>query len=376
MQSKFQQFKTDFEAQLHTVADRLKLEELRTQFLGRKGKLAELMKEMGLLAQDQRQVLGAVANEVKTAVEAAFAQKETTVRAQEDAAAAQREWIDVTEPGSWPRAGHLHPVSTAIAEISDIFSRIGFSRVRAPEVDWDYYAFESLNMPKDHPARDDWETFFVKQAAGSRQQAAGTEDERIHHELQAASRPLPASPDMGRLVLTPHTSNSQVREMEKGKLPIRMININRTYRRQSDVTHVPMFHQFEGLLIDKDVTIGNLKGTLDYFAKAYFGPSRVTRLRPHHFRFTEPSFEIDISCGLCEGKDSAMCRLCKAGWLELGGAGMVHPNVLKAGGVDPKVHGGFAFGWGVERTLSMKSGMNLDDIRLLYKNDLRFVRQF
>jgi phenylalanyl-tRNA synthetase alpha chain len=182
------------------------------------------------------------------------------------------------------------------------------------------------------------------------------------------------------MVLTPHTSSSQVREMEKRHLPIRMINIAKCYRRQIDVSHVPMFHQFEGLLIDKHVSVTHLKGVLDYFAKSFFGPDRVTRLRPFHFRFTEPSFEVDISCGICGGTgklaEGQKCRLCKEGWLELGGAGMVHPNVLKAGKIDPEEWGGFAFGWGVERTMAMKSGVRIDDIRVLYKSDFRFLRQF
>jgi phenylalanyl-tRNA synthetase alpha chain len=182
------------------------------------------------------------------------------------------------------------------------------------------------------------------------------------------------------MVLTPHTSNSQVRELERGQFPVRMINIAKCYRRQIDATHVPMFHQFEGLYVDKGVAITHLRGVLDYFAKEFFGPDRKIRLRPFHFRFTEPSFEIDVSCGVCGGTglsaDRQKCKMCKRGWLELGGAGMVHPNVLKAAKVDPKVYSGFAFGWGVERTYLMKEGMKIDDIRVLYKNDLRFAKQF
>jgi phenylalanyl-tRNA synthetase alpha chain len=183
-----------------------------------------------------------------------------------------------------------------------------------------------------------------------------------------------------QIVLTPHTSNGQVREMEKGKLPIRMINIAKCYRRQSDVSHVPMFHQFEGLYIDKNVSIGHLKGVFDYFVNQFYGEERKTRLRPFHFQFTEPSFEVDINCGICLGtgklNNGGVCKLCKSGWLELGGAGMVHPNVLRAGGIDSRRYSGFAFGWGVERTWMMKEGVNIDDVRLLYKNDIRFLRQF
>jgi phenylalanyl-tRNA synthetase alpha chain len=224
-------------------------------------------------------------------------------------------------------------------------------------VDWDWYPFESLNMPPHHPARDEWETFFIEYPG-------------------KPSR----DPHKQKMVLTPHTSNGQVREMEKGKLPIRMINIAKCYRRQIDVSHTPMFHQFEGLYVDTNVSIAHLKGVLDYFAQHFFGPARKTRLRPFHFQFTEPSFEVDISCGICNGtgklKDGSPCKLCKSGWLELGGAGMVHPVVLKNGGVDPDIYSGFAFGWGVERTFMMKSGTQLDDIRLLYSNDVRFLEQF
>lgn len=353
MKDQLEQLKQEFTEAIQTIADLEALETVKNEFLGRKGKMAAIMKEMASLADEERKAVGALANEVKGVLESAYEEAEKTLKEQGEAARLESEWIDLSEPGVWPGEGHLHPVSTAIAEISDLFAKIGFTRVRAPEIDWDYYAFESLNMPPDHPARDDWETFFI--AESETQKAEGKK---------------------GRLVLTPHTSNSQVREMEKGQLPIRMININRTYRRQSDISHVPMFHQFEGLMIDKGLTIANLKGVLDYFAKAYFGPTRSVRLRPHHFRFTEPSFEIDISCDVCSRDSAVTCRLCKSGWLELGGAGMVHPNVLKAGGVDPDVYSGFAFGWGIERTLMMRAGIKIDDIRILYRNDLRFVEQF
>lgn len=332
------------------------LEDLRIQYLGRKGKLAEVLKQLPELSEDLRKDAGQFGNEVKRLLEVTFADVGETIRKGESHAQRQKEWIDISRPGALTDVGHLHLVSQAIEEVSAIFSALGFVRVRHPEVEWDYYAFEALNMPKGHVARDEWETFFV------------ADGEKV---MEGAK---------GKIVLTPHTSNGQVREMESHGLPIRMININKTYRRQSDVTHVPMFHQFEGLLIDKDVSIAELRGTLDFFARRFFGPDRVTRLRPHHFRFTEPSFEIDISCGICKGRgvlqNGEPCRMCKRGWLELGGAGMVHPNVLKAGGLDPETCSGFAFGWGVERTLMMKSGLNIDDIRVLYRNDLRFIQQF
>ena len=249
-------------------------------------------------------------------------------------------------PGKLPPIGHLHPVTNAIEEISGIFEKIGFTRARYPEVDWDYYAFEALNMPKTHPARDDWETFFVD---------------------------APENKKLGKLVLTPHTSNGQIHEMEETLPPIRMINIGKCYRRQSDVSHTVMFHQFEGLVIDEGINITHLKGTIDHFVKQFFGKERKSRLRPYHFQFTEPSFEVDVTCDICLGKG---CKLCKEGWLELGGAGMVHPNVLKAGKVDTTKYTGFAFGWGVERTYMMKSGVKIDDLRLLYSNDIRFLNQF
>ena len=237
-----------------------------------------------------------------------------------------------------PPIGHLHLVTQAIKEITDIFTKIGFIRRRYPEIDTDWYAAEGLNIPKDHPARDDQETFYVSD----------------------------------NVVLTPHTSNGQLQEMElMKKPPIKMINIGKTYRRQIDVSHTPMFHQFEGLMIDKGINIAHLIGVSNYFVQNYFGPDRRIRLRPHHFQFTEPSFEIDITCGVCQGVG---CRLCKAGWLELGGAGMVHPNVLKNGGIDSTKYSGFAFGWGVERVLAMK--YDLPDIRNIYTTDLRILNQF
>jgi phenylalanyl-tRNA synthetase alpha chain len=353
MKQELKQLKERAIQALDDITDRDGLEDLRTEILGRKGEMSQLMRQMADLEKGQRAEVGKLANEVKTAIQDAFSEIETEIEKREEVQRIEDEWVDITEPGDWPEKGHLHPVSQAIFEISDIFEGVGFTRVRMPEIDWDYYAFESLNMPKDHPARDDWETFFVKETA-----------------TQAATG------EKGKIVLTPHTSNSQVRHMEECEPPIRMVNINRTYRRQSDVSHTPMFHQFEGLMIDEGVTVAHLKGVLERFAKQYFGPDRRIRLRPHHFRFTEPSFEIDISCDICGGEPDASCRLCKSGWLELGGAGMVHPNVLTAGGLDPEVYTGFAFGWGVERTLMMRSGASIADIRTLYRNDLRFVEQF
>lgn len=320
------------------------LEETKLQFLGKGGKLTLKIKDITKIPVEKRPVVGILANEVKKTIEEALEQQEKILQKKKQKNLLEK--IDITNPGIKPTLGHLHLVTEAIEEISDIFSRIGFSRVRYPEIDWDYYAFTALNFPQNHPARDDWETFFIK----------GNEKEKL-----------------GKQVLSPHTSTGQVREMQKEKLPIKMLNIAKCYRRQSDVSHTPMFHQFEGLVIGENISITHLKGTLDYFVKSYFGDKRKSRIRPYHFQFTEPSFEVDVSCGVCLGKG---CKLCKAGWLELGGAGMVHPNVLKQGKIDSKKYTGFAFGWGIERVLMMREGLELDDIRLLYSNKLEFLDQF
>ncbi len=312
------------------------LEDLRRKYLSKKsGELTKIIKELPKLEPEERQQVGQLVNEVKLEVEQVLEKQKSSLQLP----ASSFEFLDPTAPGVPVPEGHLHLITQAIREISTIFEQIGFVRRRYPEVETDWYAFEGLNMPKDHPARDEWETFFITD----------------------------------NIVLTPHTSSGQLREMERGELPIRMINISRCDRRQSDINHVPTFYQFEGLLIDKDVTIANLKGVLTYFAHEFFGPEREIRLRPYDFRFTEPSFEIDVTCGLCKGQG---CKYCKGGWAELGGAGMVHPKVLQNGGIDPKEYSGFAFGWGVERTYLMKSGVSIPDIRLIYRNDIRFLKQF
>lgn len=322
------------------------LESLRIAYFGRNGKFTSFVKKIRELPTDKRKEAGATINEAKTTITNLLASQKNKLKE------TSRTWFDPTMPGEKPEIGHLHLITYAIEEIARTFEKIGFVRVRYPEVEWDWFAFESLNMPKDHPARDDWETFFVDS---------------------------PGHPKYGQMLLTPHTSSGQIREMQRvhslgpGFPPIRMINIAKCYRRQSDISHVPMFHQFEGLVIDEGISIAHLKGTLDYFARNYFGPERKTRLRPYHFQFTEPSFEVDVSCGICNGKG---CKLCKEGWLELGGAGMVHPAVLKNGGVNPARFSGFAFGWGVERVLMMKSGLQIPDIRLIYCSKLEFLKQF
>ncbi|MGE5041593.1 MAG: phenylalanine--tRNA ligase subunit alpha [Candidatus Levyibacteriota bacterium] len=320
------------------------LNEIKLDFLGKNGRLTLLMKELSKVPAERRPEIGKLANEVKVAIEGIILDQERKLGKKTPAMGPGA--LDVTMPGELPPEGHLHLITQAIEEIAKIFEHIGFTRVRYPEVEWDWYAFGALNFPQNHPARDDWETFFIEEEA---------------------------DPEKGRMLLTPHTSSGQIREMTKGKTPIKMVNIAKTYRRQSDVSHTPMFHQFETLVIGEGISITHLKGVLDYFAKSWFGPGRKTRIRPYHFQFTEPSFETDVSCGVCNGQG---CNLCKEGWLELGGAGMVHPNVIKNCGLDPKKYTGFASGWGVERVLMMREGLELDDLRTLYSNDLRFLEQF
>lgn len=340
METKIKAIISQTSRKLTDANDKKSLDVLYVELFGKNSPLNILTKEIAKLSPSLRPHAGQLINKAKKELESLYQQKLSTL-----ASNSPSPEIDITAPGKKQKLGHLHLVSQAIEEIVDIFTKLGFSLQSYPEVDWDFYAFESLNMPKDHPARDDWETFFIKTD--------------IDHKY-------------GKQVLTPHTSNGQVREMESVKTPpIRMINISRCYRRQIDVSHTPMFHQFEGLYVDKDVSIPQLKGTFDYFTTHFFGPDRVTRLRPHHFRFTEPSFEIDITCDICSGQG---CRICKDGWLELGGAGMVHPNVLRAGKIDPEKYSGFAFGWGIERTISMKT--KLPDTRMFYQNDIRFLKQF
>ncbi len=323
-------------------------EQKYSTYLGKKGKFNELVGALKTLLPENRKDAGKMLNELK----AWLNEKLPEMMASKTEGKLP---VDPTIPGIDLHVGHVHPVTHAMHEITQIFERIGFTRVRYPEVDGDYYVFEALNMPKNHPARDEWETFFVD---------------------------VPIDKKVGKIVLSTHTSNGQVREMERlgSTPPIRMINIARVYRRQSDVTHTPMFHQFEGLVIDKGINIQHLKGTIDHFAREFYGAGARSRIRPFHFMFTEPSFEVDFSCTICDGTgklaNGEKCKFCKSGWHEVGGAGMVHPNVLRAGGIDPDMYTGFAFGWGIERTYTLRPGLHIDDIRMLYNGDLRLLEQF
>ena len=342
MREELNNLKNNALAQIIDAKNEDVLEELRITYLGRNGNINELTKEFKNLNDEEKKEMGILLNETKKTIEEAISSKLSEFKKEKSNA-----WFDYTIPGKKYNLGHIHLISQTIEEISNVFEKIGFVRVRYPEVEWDWYAFGALNFPVDHPARDEWETFFI--------------DTKPH-------------PKFGAMLLTPHTSSGQVREMQRVKTPpIRMINIAKCYRRQSDVSHYPMFHQFEGLVVDEGINIQHLKGTLDYFAKEFYGPGTKSRIRPFHFQFTEPSFEVDFSCTICGGKG---CKLCKEGWLEVGGSGMVHPNVLKAGGIDAKRYSGFAFGWGVERILMMKPGLNIPDLRQLYSTDVRYLKQF
>lgn len=345
LKEKLAQIQKDALSALSNISDAQTLNFFEIKYLGRKGELAKILKLIKDLAVAERSEVGKVGNEVKLIIQKALQTKKESLTKKQ-----QPIDLDLTLPGTGPEIGHLHLVSCAIREIERIFLGLGFVRRRYPEVETDYYAFESLNMPPDHPARDEWETFFIKP-----DQQNSLEEEQL------------------KIVLTPHTSSGQVREMRNHPLPIRMMNISKCYRRQIDLSHTPMFHQFEGLVVDSGIQFVHLKGVLEYFCREFFGSKRKIRLRPFHFRFTEPSFEVDVTCGLCGGKG---CRYCKEGWSELGGAGMVHPSVLKAGGLDPNEVTGFAFGWGVERSYLMKEGLLIPDLRMLYKNDLRFLKLF
>jgi phenylalanyl-tRNA synthetase alpha chain len=336
-------YKTDIEK----CQNLKQLEEIKIKYLGRNGLVNKMLSKIKEIPSQQKKEYGQKVNLLKKAIEQAIEKKRKQLEKNQSA-----KFFDSTLPGKLYPKGSLHPLTYIIEEISNIFQKIGFVRVSYPEVEWEYFSFEALNMPKGHPARDDFETFFID---------------------------FPENQKYGKMVLSPHTSSGQNREMRRTKPPIRMINIAKTYRPNWDTTHTPMFHQFEGLCIDKDINITHLKGTIDYFVKQFFGKERTIRLRPAHFQFTEPSFEIDVSCGICGGKgeiEGKKCRVCKSGWLELAGAGMVHPNVLRMGGIDPKKYSGWAFGFGPERCMMMREEMKIDDIRILYSGDIRFLEQF
>ncbi len=342
MDQDIDRIQSQFNKRLTAITSFADLEALEVTYLGRKGELNALFATFSNLSPEEIKHTGQRINALKSFISEALTTKKRDLAHD----TSSHVWTDPTLPGNKHPRGGLHLVTHTIRDIRKIFHSLGFISMSYPEVEWEHYAFDTLNMPKIHPARDDFETFFV--------------DEPAHHEY-------------GKMLLTPHTSNGQVREMhrvmgEYGKPPIKMINISRTYRPNWDATHTPMFHQFEGLCVDKNITIAHLKGTIEYFVKEFFGRDRTIRLRPYDFLFTEPSFEVDIFTG----SES----IGRAGWLELGGAGMVHPNVLTAGGIDPNEYTGWAFGFGIERVAMMRGGVALDDLRITYSGDVRFLEQF
>lgn len=326
------------EAIAEAVGER-EIEDLRVRYLGKKGELTAILKQMGGLTAEERPKIGQLANQVRESIETTIASRAEQIKRQSREKRLAQEKIDVTMPGKPIPMGKQHPLSIVLDEIKEIFLGMGFDIAEGPEVELDYYNFEALNIPKNHPARDTQDTFYI------------SED----------------------VVLRTQTSPVQVRTMQKRKPPIRIIAPGRVYRSDAvDATHSPLFHQIEGLVVDKGVTMSDLKGMLQTFAQALYGDDIKVRFRPHHFPFTEPSAEMDAMCFVCHGEG---CRLCKGeGWIEILGCGMVHPEVLKVGGIDPDEYSGFAFGMGLERMVMRKYG--IDDLRMFFENDIRFLNQF
>ena len=317
------------------------LESLRVKFLGKKGELTAILKQMGKLSEEERPVMGQLANDVRELLTTTIDKARESLAAKQLGERLSREAIDVTIPGKPVAIGKKHPMNSVLDEVKEICVDMGFTVVEGPEVEYSSYNFDKLNTSEGHPARDRQDTFYF------------TDDDRI--------------------LLRTQTSPVQVRVMETQSLPIRIVSPGRVYRKDEvDATHSPMFHQFEGLVVDKGITMGDLKGTLNTIIKKLYGEDTVTRFRPHHFPFTEPSCEVDVQCFECGGKG---CRVCKGeGWIELLGAGMVHPKVLEGCGIDSSVYSGFAFGMGVER-MAMRR-YRISDLRLIYENDVRFLEQF
>lgn len=316
-----------------------KLNEIRVAFLGKKGELTSVLKSMKDVAAEDRPMVGQLVNDARAVIEGKLEEKKSAFAKKVREEQIKSETIDVTLPAKKPMVGHRHPNTIALEEVERIFIGMGYEVVEGPEVEYDYYNFEALNIPADHPAKDEQDTFYVN----------------------------------SNILLRSQTSSVQVHVMEEGKLPIRMIAPGRVFRSDEvDATHSPSFHQIEGLVIDKHITFADLKGTLAEFAKQLFGEETKVKFRPHHFQFTEPSAEVDVTCFKCGG---AGCRFCKgSGWIEILGCGMVHPRVLEMRGIDPTIYSGFAFGVGLERIALLK--YEIDDMRLLYENDTRFLKQF
>jgi len=332
--------------ELDSIDNIAELESWRVRYLGKKSELTKVLRSLATLPLAERKTVGACANEVRASLESSLEQKRLVLRERQLATLAGRESIDITLPGRRPPAGHLHPVTQTLYEIYDIFISMGFQVVEGPEVEWDYYNFEALNIPKGHPARDSMSTSW------------------IDFETDEGERPM---------LLRTHTTSVTARNIETMKPPIRVIEPGKVYRYEaSDATHTPMFHQIDGLAVDKGITMADLKGTLYEFARRFFGEERKVRFRCDYFPFVEPGIEMAIECSVCSGAGCCLCG--NTGWIEILGAGMTHPQVLERGGLDPEVYTSFAFGMGVERLPMLRYG--IDDIRLFYGSDLRFLRQF
>ncbi|MCM1045170.1 MAG: phenylalanine--tRNA ligase subunit alpha [Candidatus Gastranaerophilales bacterium] len=339
MRAKLDQIREQALSQIRSCDTAEKLNEIRVNILGKKGELTSVLKSMKEVAPEDRPQVGQLVNETRAEIEKVLEEAKSKMERALREARMKAEVIDVTLPAKKAEIGHRHPNTIALEEVERIFIGMGYEVVEGPEIEKDYYNFEALNIPADHPAKDEQDTFYVN----------------------------------GDILLRTQTSGVQVHEMEKGKLPIRMIAPGRVFRADEvDATHSPSFHQIEGLVIDKNITLADLKGTLAEFARELFGEETKVKFRPHHFPFTEPSAEMDVTCFKCGGEG---CRFCKGeGWIEILGCGMVHPHVLEMSGIDPEQYTGFAFGVGLERIALLK--YEIDDMRLLYENDIRFLRQF
>jgi len=340
MQNKLRTLEVEAKKAIGEAGSLSKLEKERVHYLGRRGELTLILRGMKDLSIKERPVVGKLANQIRAHLEACIQERLAQLKGNLKAERLKKERLDVTLPGTRPQVGSKHPLTLVLDEIKELFAGLGYTVVEGPEIESDYYNFEALNLPKIHPARDMQDTFYI------------TKD----------------------ILLRTHTSPVQVRTMEARapNIPVRIICPGKVYRRDADSTHSPMFHQVEGLVIDKGITLANLKGVLTLFAREIFGSDVKVRFRPSYFPFTEPSAEVDISCVICGGEG---CRVCsQTGWLEILGSGLVHPRVLAMSGYDPEVVSGFAFGMGVERIAMLKYG--IDDIRLFFDNDVRFLHQF
>jgi len=346
MLQRLEELKSNALQELEGVSNSKELESWRVRYLGKKSELTKVLRSLAALSLEERKAVGAYANRLKASLEVNLRQKEQALHATQLAEAARQETIDITLPGRPLPVGRLHPITQTLHEMCDIFVSMGFQVVEGPEVEWDYYNFEALNIPEEHPARDTMSTSW------------------IDYQTETGKRPM---------LLRTHTTSVSARMIESMEPPIRVIEPGKVYRYEaSDATHVPMFHQVDGLAVDKNITMADLKGTLYEFARRFFGEDRKVRFRCDYFPFVEPGIEMAIECVVCNGKG---CRLCgNSGWIEILGAGMTHPQVLRRGGIDPEVYTSFAFGIGIDRLPMLRYG--IDDVRLFYNNDLRFLRQF